>query len=123
MPPEKLQELIEEESIVTDEIAAAEDIITEIHRNRGVHHERNENMFCRDSIDALVHNEKTEEIAELLELEDDIPKVVQFIRELLEEGKDIETKHKNHVHVIKEFLRAHRALKKVMQEERGKAPK
>ena len=76
------------------------------------------NPHFRDSIDAIAHDEKAAKFLELLDkLEEDIPKVIEFAKELLEQGDNMNPKHEE---VLDAFLFAHRRLENLMQEEASK---
>lgn len=121
MSQEELDELIaekQEKQAIDKKIHIAEEIVQETRNRLGVT-SNEQNPRYRDIVDALVHHEETVELLELLDsLEDDAVKIRDFIQELFEEGPEFEKLHPDRAKLVKEYLYAHRAIRKLIARER-----
>lgn len=112
-----------EDEIVESEIRAAEEDVEKILNRFKIREQRknnpNVNPHHLDSIAEITKDEKAVELLDLLnEIEADIPKVQEYVNELIQEGTDFEKLHPHHKEVIKAFLIAHRVAKKAMEKDK-----
>lgn len=106
-----------EKKEINEEIEAAEEIVEETHKKFGIDTPpgKDKNPLDRYTIDALIENDKTNEIPRLLyELDDGVREIVS---ELLHEGKQLLPRHKE---VLTEMLRAYRKWKRVKEQEKSR---
>lgn len=112
-----------EDEIVESEIRAAEEDVEKTLSKFKIREKRknnpNVNPHHLDSIAEITKDERAVELLDLLnEIEADLPKVQEYVNELIQEGTDFEKLHPDHKEVIKAFLIAHRVAKRVMKKDK-----
>mgnify|MGYP001607263568 FL=1 len=119
MSSEDVDELIEEEASARRSILATEEFIDRAKEAHHIHPDENP-RFMDKVIDGMWNNPDAAEVLELLDgFEEMSPQIVEYIRELLEEGSEFEKKHPHHAKLVQEFLRLYRKLKLTMKEDRS----
>ena len=112
---------LQERRVVDAEIRAAEQVIDKM-RHDHTAKQLAKNPYFMDAMSRLERNEEAREVSELLgNFENILPEIKlfieQFVQEILEEGTDFETLHKDHLSALRHILLLYRDMKRIKTNE------